>query len=148
MMKVYRDEGSEKENDKPNYGNNMPIVMTPNTKAKFPSADGQKPEEPRSNGEEVEEQEPRAETSTTALTPNSEEEGQKEEKEEKVATPSPSAPTPILAKASPSPSLSSTVNVPKGKKTKASTNRASEEPKSKNLLSNIPILGPLMGGFK
>ncbi|KAL4767666.1 hypothetical protein BDW60DRAFT_145925 [Aspergillus nidulans var. acristatus] len=141
MMDLYDDEDAKDEakakgnanTNVPDYGNNMPINMTPNTMATFPGADGK----PASGGEtkgsqhpapaEAEKEHAAASPSVSAATPSaapsftvgkpSAGEGEHvEDKQEQDSTPA----------ASPSPSAS-----------------APAAPKKQSMLESLPVVGSL-----
>ncbi|KAL4755167.1 hypothetical protein BDW72DRAFT_55303 [Aspergillus terricola var. indicus] len=132
MMNLYNEDAKDEAKAKgnantnvPDYGNTMPVNMTPNTMATFPGADGKPASDDKTKGSQ-----PPASPSASAATPSSAapsftagkpsagEDENVEDKQEQGSTPA----------ASPSPSAS-----------------APATPKKQSALESLPLIGSVTG---
>ncbi|KAJ0414975.1 hypothetical protein BJY00DRAFT_269777 [Aspergillus carlsbadensis] len=140
MMDMNKDKDTDSKDA--DFGNNMPVSMTPNDMASFPGADGSGPKKP------------------TVKKPNEptpvrdDDDEEEEDEDEKASKPTPSS----SAKPNPSSSAASSEGEDeeeRGLKKKPAAEDAegaeatpSPKPKPKNdsPLSGLPVLGPMLGG--
>ncbi|KAL3491453.1 hypothetical protein BJX62DRAFT_205144 [Aspergillus germanicus] len=132
------------------FGNNMPVTVTPNDKASFPAADGSEPKKPTKktpnkptpvrDDDEVEEADEKVSKATPSPTTSakpkasssaaSTTEEEDVEEEEERGLKKPAAEAAEAAKATPA----------------AAAEKPAPKPKDDNMLSKVPLLGPLLGG--
>ncbi|KAL5334458.1 hypothetical protein BJX70DRAFT_402591 [Aspergillus crustosus] len=162
MMNMYDNEADDSESkNKPDYGNNMPVSMTPNSEMTFPASEGQ--------GSLARNPKDKAKTKLEDIpTPVVKDEKEADEDEEEEAALSSSSSAAVIpAASSPSPSASAAAAAStqeeeeeedddtefKQKKPKAEAEAAptaSPSPPAKkpeSPLSGVPVLGTLLGNL-
>ncbi|KAL2837659.1 hypothetical protein BJX68DRAFT_219940 [Aspergillus pseudodeflectus] len=144
------------------FGNNMPVTMTPNDMASFPAADGSETKKPKAK-------KPKAKKPTAKKpnkpTPVRDEDDKEEEPEvdEKVSKPTPSPSSSAKPKASSTAAstddeaeeverglkkqpAAETAEEAEAEPTQAAAEKPAPKPKDDNPLSKIPLIGTLVGG--
>ncbi|CEL02540.1 hypothetical protein ASPCAL03709 [Aspergillus calidoustus] len=139
------------------FGNNMPVTMTPNDMASFPDADGSGPKKPKAK-------KPKAKKPNKPTPVRGEDDKELEDEvDEKVSKPTPSPSSSAKPKASSTAAstddeaeeeerglkkqpAAETAEEAEAEPTKAAAEKPAPKPKDDNPLSKIPLIGTLVGG--
>ncbi|KAL4870691.1 hypothetical protein BDV12DRAFT_195167 [Aspergillus spectabilis] len=146
MMNAYNNDNDDSSKNKQDYGNNMPVSMTPNSEMTFPTSKGHGSLSPKPASKE--------EDIPTPVT--------EDEEEDEVTAPTPSSSSTVITSPTASPSASAVASTtdaeeeeeddrelkkkPEAEATpSASPSAAPKKPESP--LAGLPLLGGLLGGL-